>query len=282
MRVLELGQGRIAYDLLGQEGRPAVAITPGGRFSMDAPGVRELGEALASLGWRVLLWDRPNCGASDVCFSGESESAMQGEALVGLIRALDLGPTVLAGGSAGVRVCLAAALADPRAVSRMVLWWISGGIVSLTMLGASYCGEPAVAASMGGMAAVAAMPAFAEQVARNPRNRDIILAQDPAVFVQTMERWAAGFVPAADTPLPGYGPEYFARLTMPVTIVRGSPSDIFHPAHICEQVHDRLPRSQLVDSPWPDDLFARRMAEGKGVFLDWPDLAPIILAAGPT
>ncbi|MGO8890875.1 MAG: hypothetical protein ACLQB1_14460 [Streptosporangiaceae bacterium] len=34
-------------------------ITPGGRFSKDSPGVRELAAALAERGNRVLIWDRP-------------------------------------------------------------------------------------------------------------------------------------------------------------------------------------------------------------------------------
>jgi pimeloyl-ACP methyl ester carboxylesterase len=32
--------------------------------------VRELAVALAERGNRVLIWDRPNCGASDVRFTG--------------------------------------------------------------------------------------------------------------------------------------------------------------------------------------------------------------------
>jgi hypothetical protein len=43
-------------------------------------------------------------------------------------------------------------------------------------------------------------------------------------------------------------------------------------------VHEAIPTSQLVESPWPDDLFARRMKEGRGVFLDWHELAPAIEA----
>ena len=60
----------LAYEVIG-EGRPW-AITPGGRFTKESPGVRELAEALAEHGNRVLIWDRPNCGASDVCFDGET------------------------------------------------------------------------------------------------------------------------------------------------------------------------------------------------------------------
>ena len=48
----------IAYEVVG-EGRPWV-LTPGGRFSKDYPGVRELAVALAEQGNRVLIWDRPN------------------------------------------------------------------------------------------------------------------------------------------------------------------------------------------------------------------------------
>src|SRR5450755_1851357 len=92
---------QIEYELIG-EGRPWV-ITPGGRFSKDTPGVRQLAEELAGHGNRVLIWDRPNTGASDVNFTGSSESQMQADVLAGLIRHLDLGPTIIVGGSGGSR-----------------------------------------------------------------------------------------------------------------------------------------------------------------------------------
>ena len=43
---------RVSYDLIGElsrEGHPWV-ITPGGRFSKDYPGVRELAQAIARRG----------------------------------------------------------------------------------------------------------------------------------------------------------------------------------------------------------------------------------------
>ena len=89
----------IAYEVIG-EGRPWI-VTPGGRFSKDYPGVRELAVALAEHGNRVVIWDRPNCGASSVVFAGRSESEVQADALGALLRHLDLGPTVIAGGSGG-------------------------------------------------------------------------------------------------------------------------------------------------------------------------------------
>ena len=56
-------RGASARDVRGR-------LTPGGRFSKDYPGVRELAEALAAAGNQVLIWDRPNTGESDVCFTG--------------------------------------------------------------------------------------------------------------------------------------------------------------------------------------------------------------------
>jgi pimeloyl-ACP methyl ester carboxylesterase len=66
----EIHGGQVVYDLLGRPDGQPIVLTPGGRFSKDVPGLRPLAEALAEGGLRVLLWDRPNCGASDVQFSG--------------------------------------------------------------------------------------------------------------------------------------------------------------------------------------------------------------------
>lgn len=277
MAEIEVSGLNIAYELLGDSGAPCVAITPGGRFSKDSPGVREFGEALVAGGKCVLLWDRPNCGASDLCFEGEGEGGLHARALMQLIRALDLGPTALVGGSAGGRVSLLAALEDPEMTSHVVSWWISGGIVSLMSLGTFYCCDTAVAARSGGMQAVADMPLWKEQLSRNPRNRGILLSQDPEDFVSTMERWASGYVASEDAPVPGLAPDRLARLKMPVMILRGSPADIWHPEGITNWVHRQIPHSIYADPPWEGDIFAKRMAEGKGLFVDWPKVAPAIL-----
>ncbi len=283
MARIETGGIGIEYELLGDPGAPAVAVTPGGRFSKDAPGVTELGQALAAGGRRVLLWDRPNCGASDISFDGEGEGKIQAQALCGLIRQLDLGPTALAGGSAGVRVSLLAALHDPAAISHLALWWVSGGLASLMMIGADYCSGLAVAASLGGMEAVAQQPAFAEQIRRNPRNRDIILAQDPDRFIEKMEQWAAGYIPAEPHGVPGISREQFASLAMPVTIFNNHPRDFFHRTPITEWLHAAIPHSRLIELPWQGDEFATCMkaaissGTGTGHFVHWPDLAPQLL-----
>lgn len=268
----------LAYRLLGPADGQPVALTPGGRFSMDAAGVPQLAQKLAAAGLRVLIWDRPNCGASDLHFSGPSESRMQAGFLVRLIAALDLGPTALVGGSAGARISLFAAAAAPEAISRMLLCWISGGLISMMRLGSYYCCEPAEVAALKGMEAVADMPIWSEQMRRNPPNHAIMLGFSAEEFIAVMERWAAGYIPSPGTPVGGLGDADFARIAMPVTILRGSPRDLYHPASVCEDVAARLAAARLVDPPWDLDIFAERMNDGTGLFSDWPSLAPQILA----
>jgi pimeloyl-ACP methyl ester carboxylesterase len=243
---------------------------------MNSPGVRELAEALAKGGRRVLIWDRPNCGASDIFFDAESESEFQGRTLTALIRALDLGPTVITGGSAGSRVSLIAASRDPEIVSHLVLWWISGGVIGLLQLAAYYCCEHATAASKGGMAAVAALPTWAEQIKRNPKNRDIILAQNPQKFIETMERWAMFYVPSKSSPVPGMAPEDFARLRMPTLIYRSGASDLSHTRRTSEWVHELIMQSKMIEPPWGDEEWNHRSGTPT-LFAGWPALAPAIL-----
>jgi pimeloyl-ACP methyl ester carboxylesterase len=272
----------VEYELLGDAGAPAVAITPGGRFPKDTPGVRELGEKLAAGGKRVLLWDRPNCGYSDISFEGESESQQHGRVLTQMIRELNLGPTTLAAGSAGSRVSLIAASRDPDAISHLVLWWVSGGFFGLISLANYYCGESALAASKGGMQAVAALPGWAEQLARNPKNRDVLLSQDPKAFIKKMEQWGTFYLPQKDSPVPGMSPADFARLKMPTLIFRSSESDLSHTRETSEWVHRLIPQSEMLEPPWGADEWNHRSgtvtAEGRpGLFQGWPAMAPYIL-----
>lgn len=272
----------IHYELLGDVGAPAVAITPGGRFSIETPGIRELGQALASGGRRVLLWDRPNCGRSDISFKGPSESDLHADVLLQLIRTLELGPTALAAGSAGSRVSLIAAARDPDIVSHLVLWWISGGTLGLISLANYYCVDVALAASWSGMKGVAALPIWAEQIQGNPKNRDILLAQDPDAFIATMERWATFYLPSETSPVPGMTPADFAKLRMPVLLFQNGRSDLSHTRATSEWVHKLIPHSELRDPPWPDNEWNERCMSvtpdgRRGLFAGWPTMAPSIL-----
>ena len=269
----------IAYEVIG-EGR-TWTITPGGRYGMDTAGVRELAHVLADAGNRVLVWDRPNCGASDVCFSGSSESQMQADTLAQLLRQLDMAPAVIAGGSGGSRVSLLTAAAHRDVTAGLAVWWISGGIHGLLSLGTHYCGGSVVAAWNGDMEAVTELADWQEVLERNPSNRQRFLDQDPAEFRATMERWELAYCPCGDEVVPGLPDDEARRLDVPALVFRSGASDSAHPRATSERVAELLPDSRLVEPPWPDDEWASRHSEEamrEGLFARWPLLAPQLLA----
>jgi pimeloyl-ACP methyl ester carboxylesterase len=283
MARIEVGGLELDYELIGDESAPPLMLTPGGRYPRDTAGVPELGRIFADNGYRVLLWDRPGCGASDIAFTAPSESAMNADALVGLVRALDLRNIVLVGGSAGSRISLMAGIRMPDNVEKIAAWWFSGGPIGLAGLAWFYCGDQVAAASKGGMEAVAVLPSWADQTARNPRIRDILLAQDPEVFIATMQKWAAAFTYRDDTPMPGIGAADFAKLTMPVLLFRSGPSDMAHTRRTSEWVHELVPNSILQEPPWREDewnyvsTFPMDPAGRRGRFERWPLIAPDVL-----
>ncbi|HEX4090559.1 MAG TPA: alpha/beta hydrolase [Trebonia sp.] len=271
----------VSYEILGDEGARPWAITPGGRFSKDSPGVRELAVALAERGNRVLIWDRPNCGASDVCFTGASESAMQADVLAGLLRELGLAPAVIIGGSGGARVSLLTAARHRDVASGLAMWWISGGVFGLMVLGVHYCGGSLKAAWNGTMADVAGLPEWAEVIGRNPGNRELFLRQDRAEFMATMERWMAAYCPCGDQLVPGL-PDADARaFDVPTLVFRSGASDYNHTRATSESLAALLPTARLVEPPWGDTEWndrssARPGASGEGLFVGWPALAPVL------
>jgi pimeloyl-ACP methyl ester carboxylesterase len=267
----------IAYEVIG-DGRPWV-ITPGGRFSKDYAGVRELAVELATRGNRVLIWDRPNCGASDVCFEGPSESEMQADTLAQLLSQLDMAPAIITGGSGGARVSLLTAARHREVAAGLGVWWISGGVYGLMILATHYCGESIRAAWSDGMEAVVALPEWAEVLERNPANRQRFLDQDPKEFITTLERWMVAYCPRDDQHIPGL-PDAMARgLDIPALVFRSGKSDAYHTRATSERLAEMLPNSELVEPPWGDREWIERGEEREklgGIFVRWPLLAPVL------
>jgi len=268
----------IAYELIGK-GRPW-AITPGGRFSKDYPGVRELAEALAAGGSQVLIWDRPNCGASDLCFTGTSESAMQADTLAALIRALGLGPTVIAGGSGGARVAMLTAARHRDVAAGLAVWWISGGAFGLMSLGVHYCGQSLVKAWEDGIEAVVALPEWQEVLTRNPSSRQRFLDQDRLEFIATMERWMLAYCPREDDLVPGLPNAEARTIDVPALVFRSGESDAYHTRATSEEIAKVLPRARLIEPPWGDREWIERLAAtstGGSLFERWRLLAPQLI-----
>jgi pimeloyl-ACP methyl ester carboxylesterase len=264
----------IGYEIIGNGSKTAI-ITPGGRFPKETPGIRDLAENLAKQDYRTVIWDRPNCGESDVCFDGETESILNADTLAGLLKQLNMAPALVIGGSAGSRVSLIAARRHPDVVRKLALVWITGDAIGLAGLVGVYCGGLYTAAKTGGMAAVAEDPGLAEPIARNPGNRERVLGQDLDTFCATMQRWGRSFFPEGGSPVPGLLPDDFRQLAMPVLIFRSGESDPHHPRYTTEQVHALIPGSQMVEPPWGDREWLDRMADAaNGLFLNWGKLAP--------
>lgn len=268
----------LAYETFGEGGRNWV-ITPGGRYSKDSPGVREFAQSIAERGNKVLIWDRPNCGASSVCFEGASESVMQADACAALLEHLGMAPAVIAGGSGGARVSMLTAARHPSVASGLAVWWISGGAFGLLSLAMHYCSGSLKAAWNGGMEAVVALPEWATALERNPGNRQRFLDQDPATFVETMERWMLAYCPCGDELVPGLSAEEARRLDVPALVFRSGKSDVSHTRATSEAVAAGLARASLVEPPWGDTEWmerqnARPPGTFEGLFVRWHLLTP--------
>src|SRR5207237_8587175 len=86
MPIATIRGAHIHYQVLGEHG-PWVALSPGGR--RDLSGVMPLATQVAAAGYRVLLHDRRNCGASDVVIEGDaSEYEMWADDLHALLTQL--------------------------------------------------------------------------------------------------------------------------------------------------------------------------------------------------
>ncbi|GAA5060416.1 alpha/beta fold hydrolase [Nocardia callitridis] len=276
----EINGGDVYYEILGDAG-PLIVVTPGGRYSTDIPGVRPLAAALVAGGHRVLLWDRPNCGRSEVQFTGQSESHMRADTLHGLLTALDTGPVILAGGSGGARDTVLTQIRYPETATELVLWNIVGGNYGLLALASHYIIPNLTAVRMKGIEGLLELPEWQERIEQNPRNKDRLLAVGRDEFIRVMLRWLDAYVPKPGQTIPGITDDMFAGLVAPTLLVRGGKDDIDHPKRISLEMSCLIENSTLIEPPWPEDAWERGFeagARGDGHPFDvWPMVAPAIL-----
>ncbi|SEH72195.1 Pimeloyl-ACP methyl ester carboxylesterase [Mycolicibacterium rutilum] len=282
-KIFEYNGGRVVYEILGDKGN-FIALTPGGRFSKDIPGLRPLAEALVDGGYRVLLWDRPNCGKSDVQFYGKSESHMRAETLHALITGLDIGPCFILGGSGGARDSMLTTMLYPEIVRKLVVWNIVGGVYGSFVLGGHYVVPSILAARGAGMEGVIHVAEWKERIAANPDNEARLRALDVDAFLKVMLRWLNAYVPKPGQTIPGVEDEMFDNITVPTLIIRGGENDWDHPKRTSLEVHCLIKGSTLIDPPWPEDAWERageKFAASGGknfcLFDTWVQAAPAIL-----
>ena len=280
---IQINGGSVVYEILGKTG-DLIVLTPGGRFSKDVPGLRPLAQALVKGGHRVLLWDRPNCGASDVQFYGKSESHMRAETLHDLLTALDTGPCIIAGGSGGARDSMLTTMLYPELATKLVVWNIVGGIYGTFVLGSFYIVPSILAARGTGMDAVIKVSEWRERIEENPQNKQRFLDFDRDEFLKVMLRWLNAFVSKPGQTIPGVEDEMFDRIQVPTLIIRGGENDWDHPKRTSLEVSCLINGSKLIDPPWPEDAWERASedrAAGRvqhfNMFDTWVLAAPAIL-----
>jgi pimeloyl-ACP methyl ester carboxylesterase len=280
---IEVNGGNVVYEILGESG-DFIALTPGGRYSKDIEGLRPLAEELVKGGYRVLLWDRPNCGKSDVQFYGQSESHMRAETLYKLITGLGIGPCHIVGGSGGARDSMLTTMLYPDIVRKLVVWNIVGGVYGSFVLGSYYIIPSILAVRGTGMQGVIHVDEWKQRIAENPANKERFLAQDPDEFLKLMLRWLNAFVPKPGQTIPGVEDEMFDNIKVPTLIIRGGENDLDHPKRTSLEISCLIKGSTLIDPPWPEDAWERaaeERASGKvkrfNMFDTWVQAAPAIL-----
>jgi len=278
---VEINGGDVVYEFVGPENGEIVIVTPGGRFSKDYGGVHELADKLAAGGKRVLLWDRPNCGKSDIQLYGLSESHMRAETLGLMLDKLGVQDQVIAaGGSGGARDMTLFAMMYPEKVRKLIVWCVVGGSYSSINLAAVYVlNELRTIRSTGSMEAICQLGmgpfGWKPLIEANPKNKQRLLDLGAEEFERVMNRWFEAYIPKPNECIPGVPDYMFADVKMPTLIVRGGAKDYDHPARTSFELHALIRGSTLIEPPWPEDAWevaAGKAQKGEGALFDfWQD-----------
>jgi len=239
----------INYDVIGSTG-PFIALTPGSRRSYAE--LVDLSRTIAASGYRVLLHDRRNCGASDVAFDGSaSEHEVWADDLYELGRQLGALPMYVGGSSAGARLAILYAMRHPDGLRGLLLWRVTGGQEAVDKLSENYYGQYIKLARAGGMQAVADSEHFAELSAARPANRARLLATNVDEFIKVMGVWRQRFLESATLPIVGASEADLNAIKAPACLVAGN--DVIHTPATARKAARLIPNSEL-----HDDVVARR------------------------
>jgi len=231
------------YEVIGASG-PFIALTPGSRRGYGE--LTGLARAIAARGYRVLLHDRRNCGASDVAFDGSaSEHEVWADDLHDLGQQLGALPMYVGGSSAGARLAILYAIRHPQGMRGLLLWRVTGGQEAGDKLSQNYYGQYVALARAGGMQAVAASEHFAELIAARPANRQRLLEQIVDAFIDVMSTWRAKFLESATLPIVGASEADLNGIKAPACLIAGN--DVIHTPATARKAAKLLPNSELHD-----------------------------------
>lgn len=248
MPIAQVRGVNLRYEIVGDAG-PFVTLITGGRRGYDE--FVPLAHKVAEKGFRVLLHDRRNTGASDILIDGdEVEEAVWADDLHELLKQLDALPAWIGGSSSGARTALMFALRHSEAARGMLLLRVTGGAFAAERLPENYYNQFIRAAEAGGMEAICATPEYGERIKANPANRDTLMSMDPARFIEVMTRWRDLFVAGAHLPVFGVTEEQLNAIDMPVIVIPGN--DKIHASTSGRIVHSMIPNSELHQLPIED------------------------------
>jgi pimeloyl-ACP methyl ester carboxylesterase len=233
----------INYEVVGNSG-PWIALTPGSRRPYGE--LVGLSKAIASSGYRVLLHDRRNCGASDVAFDGSgSEHEVWADDLYELGKQLNALPIYVGGSSAGARLAILFAIRHPDALRGLLLWRVTGGQEAVDRLAENYYGQFIKLARVGGMQAVCENEHFSECIKARPENRDRLIKTDPNQFIKVMTTWRERFLESATLPIVGATEANLRAIKAPACLIAGN--DVIHTPATARKAAGLIPHSELHD-----------------------------------
>src|SRR5580704_2243381 len=231
----------INYEIVGNSG-PFIALTPGSRRSYAE--LINLSKAIAAKGYRVLLHDRRNCGASDVAFDGSgSEHEVWADDLYELGKQLGALPMYVGGSSAGARLAILYAIRHPDGLRGLLLWRVTGGQEAVDKLSESYYGQYIELVRQGGMPAVADSEHFAECIKARAANTERLLATDIEQFIMVMTVWREKFLESATLPIVGASESDLNAIKAPACLIAGN--DMIHTPATARKAARLIPNTEL-------------------------------------
>ena len=235
---------RINYETIGSSG-PWIAFTPGSRRPYKE--LISLSKAIARSGYRILLHDRRNCGASEVAFDGSaSEHEIWADDLHALGQELSALPMYVGGSSAGARLAILYAIRHSDGLRGLLLWRLTGGQEAVDRLAENYYGQFIKMAVEEGMAAVARSEHFKECIRARPANGERLLQTNVQHFVETMTYWRECFLQSVSLPIVGATEADLRSIKAPTCLIAGN--DVIHTPATARKVASLISNSELHDN----------------------------------
>ena len=260
---------KINYEVLGEHG-PWLVLIPGGRRSYEE--FVSLGHKITAKGFRVLLHDRRNTGASQIVIDGcEGEEEIWADDLAILLRQLGGTPAFIGGASSGARMSVLVYLRHPEVVSGLCLMRITGGEFAAGRLPEMYYGQFIRAAQEDGMLGVCATEQYRERIAANPTNHDYLMHMNSKRYIEVMSRWQEIFMRGPIAPMMGVRESDLRSIRVPTIIIPGN--DKTHSSASGRATQTIIPGSKLFELPIVDKDVPLLM------FSDWTEHEPAIARA---